>query len=199
MDRLSRDELLKMDTETQLTYFENKINFEIDNIIMLEGYNPEKIGTKAYYIFRMAYRNVFKPLPCDTVPNNQASIIDYENDDLIIGIVDIFKIVCTKYNILPLADLFTALTGIARDTLNQWENRDGASRKRSTVRKTIIETASQNTRQKLYSQTVGVIALANNDIETGLTYTRQKLIDGVAVQAISTQALPKLSLNNNND
>ena len=91
---------------------------------------------------------------------------------------------------------FSYLTGIAPDTLRQWRLDEKVNPKRSAVIKYIQEGHKAAQISLLNDSPVGALAVANNDVETGLEWaTKQAITAGQqAVFLIPSERLNRLSI-----
>lgn len=112
---------------------------------------------------RIAYRDTFKPareeegIKCN-IPLN------HENVE---RLIEIYRGVIETWNTLPSKDGFERLTGVKRSIAGQHVT--DFDNILTNMRKTYIQNRLNNT-------PLGVLTLANNDIDTGLLYTRQNIV-----------------------
>ena len=125
-------------------------------------------------ILRYCYKNLFKP--DKPLFNNQASIIDHDNNEQLQVVVDVFLNVCMFFNKALGLFSFGIFTGIAWSTLQIWVSPEGEQLNptRSRLLKTIQEYNKGALISNLKDTPVGALAVANNDIETGLEWGKNQ-------------------------
>ena len=120
----------------------------------------------------MVYERLFKPDM--TLWNNQKSLIDYDNTDLLTVIANSFIKWALWFDKSMGLMQFSIMTGINRATLADWRDRPELNPKRSTIVKNICEYHKMEQINLLNGSPVGVLAVANNDVETGLEWSKQQ-------------------------
>lgn len=124
------------------------------------------------YCLRMVARDLFTPAPGQTLYNNQKSLIDYDNNDLLQVLATAFIDICSKYNKSLGLVSFSWLCNIDLSTLYEWvKDSNKLNPKRSEIIKTIQETHKAIHIGLLNDSPVGAMATANNDQETGLNWS----------------------------
>ena len=89
-------------------------------------------------------------------------------------LIDIYLDITDRYNALPSIDGFEDYTGIPRDAVGLCEVTPGL--------KEISKARKRYVQNRLNNHVIGVMSLANNDIDTGLLYTRQNIVTHEAVK-----------------
>ena len=125
-------------------------------------------------ILRYCYKRLFKP--DRGLYNNQKSLIDYDDIEQLQVVVDVFLDVCTFFNKALGLWSFGLFTGIADSTLLSWISPEGETLnpKRSTLIKSVREYNKGALISNLKDSPVGALAVANNDVETGLEWSKQQ-------------------------
>lgn len=125
-------------------------------------------------ILRYCYKQLFKP--DRGLYNNQKSLIDYDDIEQLQVVVDVFLDVCTFFNKALGLWSFGLFTGIADSTLISWISPEGETLnpKRSTLIKSVREYNKGALISNLKDTPVGALAVANNDVETGLEWSKQQ-------------------------
>ena len=134
---------------------------------------------------RVAFNNLFKDKN-NTRSGGTKSRIELSEDN-IRALIEVYIAVCGTWNALPSQYGFEQLTGIKIDTACQYVT---ATRELlQTARKTYIQ-------NRLNNSPLGILTLANNDIETGLLYTRQNIVTHEAVKkSLSFEDLKRIANN----
>ena len=145
--------------------------------------------------FREIYKQLFKP--SKGMINNQSSILDYNDTELLQVLADKFLDICQMFNKSLGLMSFSFMTGINSDTLRRWCNED---RKLNSKRYEIIKGIQEGHKQAqiglLNDTPVGALAVANNDIETGLNWSQNQVaaITNNNVYYLPSERLDKLKL-----
>jgi hypothetical protein len=116
------------------------------------------------------YDTLFKPK--QTQLYNEQCSIPY-NTTNIQRLINIYLKICDSFSVLPSVYTFSRFTGIQEDTVEEWVT--GGKMEITKHRKGYVQ-------NRLNDTTIGVIALANNDIDTSLLYTRQNIVDHATVK-----------------
>lgn len=146
------------------------------------------------YILRQIYNDILKPNK--KLFNNQKSILDYDDIEQLNIIADIFIDICTKFNKSLGLMSFSFLSGIDYTTLIEWLNDKTVNPKRSAILKTVQESHKAIHISLLNESGLGQVAVANNDIETGLQW-QQNATQGInanAVYILPSERVDKLKL-----
>lgn len=119
------------------------------------------------------YDNLFKP--DKPMINNQRSIIDYNNIQMLTIIANSFIKWSLWFNKSLGLMQFSIFTGIHRVTLAEWRDHPEINSERSDIIKNIIECHKMEQISILNDSPVGALAVANNDIETGLEWSKNQV------------------------
>lgn len=147
------------------------------------------------YILRQVYSNIFKP--SKPLYNNQVSLIDYDNIDQLNAVCEVFIDICSRFNKSLGLMSFSFMTGINYATLYRWVNDDrelNPARCKAIQRVQEVHKALQI--GLLNDSPVGALAVANNDIETGLEWSKQQVLTQAnnTVYVLSSERLQGLGL-----
>ena len=146
------------------------------------------------YILRQIYNDILKPNK--PLFNNQKSILDYDDIEQLNIIADIFIDICTRFNKSLGLMSFSFLSGIDYTTLIEWLNDKTVNSKRSAILNTVRESHKAIHISLLNESGLGQVAVANNDIETGLQW-QQNATQGInanAVYILPSERVDKLKL-----
>lgn len=166
------------------TYYLNACIDIIDRGLKDRGVDPVHITTNQLKPFlNDCYDALFKPSkrnptfePNTTIPYNETNIQ---------RLINVYLKICDRYNALPSVYVFSRFTGVGEERVGQY-----VTNGREIIgkhRKTYVQ-------DRLNDSTIGVIALANNDIDTGLLYTRQNIVDHATVKkALSFSDLQQIA------
>lgn len=159
----------------------NTIESQIDNCVIsfFDNYNIDlhdldqckKIPHNTVNLcFRYIYKSLFKP---DVkLINNQKSIIDYSDANLLQVLADKYIDICQMFNKSLGLMSFSFMTGIDYKTLYNWLNDPRELNSlRFQVLKNIQECHKMSQIALLNDTPVGALAVANNDKETGLNWS----------------------------
>lgn len=146
------------------------------------------------YILRQIYSDILKPNK--PLFNNQMSILDYDDVEQLNIIANIFIDICTKFNKSLGLMSFSFLSGIDYTTLIEWLNDKTVNPKRSEILKLIKESHKAIHIGLLNESGLGQVAVANNDIETGLQWQQNTAagISANAVYILPSERVDKLKL-----
>lgn len=146
------------------------------------------------YILRQIYNDILKPNK--SLFNNQKSILNYDDIEQLNIIANIFIDICTKFNKSLGLMSFSFLSGIDYTTLIEWLNDKTVNPKRSAILKTVQESHKAIHISLLNESGLGQVAVANNDIETGLQWQQQagSGISANAVYILPSERVDKLKL-----
>ena len=125
------------------------------------------------YMMTYIYKRLFKP--DITLCNNQKSLIDYENIELLQVLGDKFIEICQRFNKSLGLMAFSYFIGCSYSTLVNWLNDDQSNPQRLQVLKSIQEGHKLQQINLLNESPVGVMAVANNDTETGLEWSKNQV------------------------
>ena len=140
------------------------------------------------------YDQLFKPV--HGMVNNQRSILDYNDVDTLTVIANKFIELALRFNKSMGIMQFSLLTGIHWTTLAEWEKSPELNVKRSEVVKNIRECHKMEQIGLLNDTPVGAMAVANNDIETGLQWSKNQAqqITNNTVYMIPAERVQRLGL-----
>ena len=145
----------------------------------IDDSNPKKQRIISHnqlnYIFKRVYINLFKP--SKALYNNQKSLIDYDNIELLQNIADAFIDICNMLNKSLGLMSFSFMTGINYKTIyNDLHENNGReiNLSRMQIYKNIQEAHKAAQVALLNDSPVGALAVANNDIETGLQWAEKQ-------------------------
>lgn len=134
---------------------------------------------------RVAFNNLFRADKAER-RGDKTNRIEY-NEDNIKALLEIYVDVCNTWNALPSQYGFERLTGIPVITAERYVT--GATIYLQNARKTYVQ-------NRLNNSPLGILTLANNDIETGLLYTRQNIVTHEAVKkSLSFEDLKRIANN----
>jgi hypothetical protein len=165
------DEIIKTFIESM-----SSIGFDPSGIDNRNERKPRYIShNQVNYCLRQVYNKLFKP--DKPLYNNQKSKINYDNIDVLQIIASTFIDICSMYNKSLGLVSFSYLTGISTDTLNEWSRGDNElNSTRSEVIKYIREGHKAAQVSLLNDSPVGSLAVANNDVETGLQWSEKQAL-----------------------
>lgn len=134
---------------------------------------------------RVAFNNLFKDKE-NTRSGGIKSRIELTEDN-IHALIEVYIAVCGTWNALPSQYGFEQLTGYKFETIDKYVT--GVKDSLQLARKTYIQ-------NRLNNSPLGILTLANNDIETGLLYTRQNIVTHEAVKkSLSFEDLKRIANN----
>jgi hypothetical protein len=173
-----------------------KLGFDASGVDNRNEKKPRYIThNQINYIFRQVYYKLFKPskpLMC-----HANSIIDYSDTTTLKIIADTFLDICSMYNKSLGLMSFSYLTGITTETFRVWAlDADGLNPERSAIIKYIRESHKAAQIGLLNEAPVGALAVANNDVETGLEWSKQQALTQAnnTVYILSSERLQGLGL-----
>lgn len=142
------------------------------------------------------YINLFKPK--NTALYGQCkSLLDYNNIDELAAVSNIFIDICSYFNVSQGLYAFEIMTGIDDNTISDWlSHNDELNIKRAGVIKAVRNYNKNALISILKDSGVGAIAVANNDVETGLEWTKntQQIAQNNTVYYIPSERIDKLRL-----
>jgi len=162
-----------------IDYYTQQINLIIRQCCLQMGNDkPDTNVTNGF--LRVAYNNLFKP---DTGGGCNVML----NPENVSALIEIYNLIVETWNILPSVYAFERLTGLKIDKAAQYVTE--ARESIGNMRKAYIQNRLNNT-------PIGVLTLANNDIDTGLLYTRQNIVAHEAVKkTLSFDDLKRIAQN----
>ena len=147
------------------------------------------------YILRRIYDNLFKP--SGGLYNNQKSLLNYDDTELLQVVANTFLDLCSRFNKSLGLMSFSYMTGINYKTIyNTLNGGENVNPKRLQVFKSIQEGHKAAQVALLNDSPVGALAVANNDIETGLEWSKQQALTQAnnTVYILSSERLQGLGL-----
>lgn len=173
ISRMTEESNVNFDTDGYIneSYYLNACLDIIQRGLEQRGIDPDKVTTNQMtYHFDECYKALFKPEK--PLINNQTNNLPY-NTINIERLINIYLSICSIYNLLPSVYVFTRFSGLTEETMEGYVTRG----------RLIIGKHRKNfVQNRLNDSPVGVIALANNDIDTGLLYTRQNIVAHATVK-----------------
>lgn len=125
------------------------------------------------YMFSYIYERLFKP--DHNLPNNQKSLIDYNDVELLQVLADKFNSICQRFNKSLGVMSFCYMVGVSYDTVYSWLHNPDSNPERIKVFKSIQENHKVQQIALLNDTPVGALAVANNDVETGLNWSANQV------------------------
>lgn len=148
------------------------------------------------HIFIYIYKHLFRPEIGQLY--NKNSLIDYNDIELLNIIASKFIDICALFNKSMGLVSFSLFTGINTDTLRLWTTPEGkaASPGHYAICKAIQENNKNMLISKLKDSTLGAVAVANNDVETGLRWADNKApqLQGGTVYILPSERMQRLKL-----
>lgn len=139
------------------------------------GQNPRHINTNdAFALYRRVYNALFRPESGGRGSGKlfeRGCNVDY-NPENFHRLINIYGALCLEYDSLPSVEGVKWLTGIDISTFETYVT--DSRRLIQNIRKNAIQ-------NKLQSFPIGVVTLANNDLDTALCYNRQNITDRATV------------------
>lgn len=161
----------------------NTISQDIDNCVIefmnkysIDIYDIQQCKSIPHNIITLCMINVYNTLfkPDTTLCNNQNSLIDYNNNEMLFIIANKFIELSLMFNKSLGLMQFSLFTGIHRETLAGWANDRELNPIRSDIINNIRECHKMEQISLLNDTPVGALAVANNDIETGLEWSKNQ-------------------------
>ena len=151
------------------------------------------------YMMSYIYKRLFKPNK--TLCNNQKSYVDYNNIELLQVLANKFINICQRFNKSQGLMSFSYMIGCDYHTLTKWLNEKESNPKRYAVLKTIQESHKEQQISLLNDSPVGAMAVANNDSETGLEWSKQQAqqIAQNAIYILPSERMNRLKLDKPQD
>lgn len=147
------------------------------------------------YMLSYIYKHLFKPNK--TMINNQKSIIDYNDVDLLQVLADKFIDICQRFNKSLGLMSFSYMIGVSYSTIALWlQNDEKSNPARLRVLKSVQESHKAQHIALLNESPVGALAVANNDTETGLEWSTKQALTAQnnAVFLIPSERLNRLQI-----
>lgn len=148
------------------------------------------------YMLSYIYNNLFKP--DKPLKDNRKSLVDYNDIEMLELLANKYISICQRFNkslgLMP----FSYMLGCSYSTFVNWFNDpdNELNSKRLQVLKNIQESHKQQQINLLNDAPVGALAVANNDHETGLEWSKNQAasITNNTVYLLPTERLNKLNL-----
>lgn len=147
----------------------NKYNIDLYNYGFRSSVKHNEVNNIMRYIYNSLFK-VDKPLV-----NNQYSKLDYNDIKQLKPVVDSFINICMLFNKSLGLFSFSLMTGFDFSTVYTWLNDNGKmlNPERFDLMKSIKDFNAGSLVSNLKDSTVGALAVANNDIDTGLEWNKQ--------------------------
>lgn len=157
------------DGTLNIEYYRNATLDIIEREAEKRELNPNKIPNQYITgILRVCYRSLFEPQQRERSKGNGAEACNIEyNERNISDLFNVYLGVMDECGTIPSMFGFYRYSGISEDALEHYVT--GARSLATKTRKNYIQ-------NKLADTPIGNITLANNDIDTGLNYSRQNMI-----------------------
>lgn len=151
-----------------ISFFDN-FNIDINDLSQCKAV-PHNILTLC---MMECYNQLFKP--DHKMVNNQRSLIDYNDIELLSVIADKFIQLSLRFNKSLGLMQFSIFSGIHRATLAEWRDNRELNPARSDIVNNICECHKMEQISLLNDTPVGALAVANNDSETGLKWSANQV------------------------
>ena len=170
---VNRDDNGDIDTQYYLNASIDIIEREAERM----GIDKTKITTNRFNgALREVYRCLYQTDNGAKRQHHEKCKTEYTEEN--IGkIAEVYTELCARFDVLPSADGFSIMTGIDENT----------GRYHLTGSHSTIQNSRKNAvLNKAFEHPVGVLALANNDPETGLMFARQNMIASQEIKHIDS-------------
>ncbi len=151
-----------------------------DSVVIDLGYdlnNPEDRKAISHseinYCFRQVSYKLFKANR--TLINNQNSVIDYDNIEMLSIIANAFIEICQRFNKSLGLMSYSFLLGCDYSTIWRWLQDETLNPERCKLLKNVQECHKVQQIGLLNDTPVGALAVANNDHETGLEWSKNQM------------------------
>ena len=177
------NENLNADGFIDYNFYKNACIDIIERVADERGYDVYKLNANQLKsLLRECYYSLFQPEK--TTFCNYKCNIPY-NTDNITTLLDVYTSICEKYNCIPSLFGFERFSGITEDSTMKYV---------TASRLELIKLRKDYIQNKLTETPVGVIALANNDVDSGLMYNRQNIVERETIkQGLSLNDFVKIS------
>lgn len=194
--KIPKDKYINIDTISQdidncIIEYCDKYGINLNDYNMRVNIKHNEVNNMLRYVYKCLFK------PNITLPNNQKSYVDYENIDLLQVLADKFIDICMMFNKSLGLMSFALLVGCDYATIYLWMQDNGKS---NPLRFKLLKNIQENHKNQhialLNDTPVGALAVANNDIETGLEWSKQQAIQSASntVYLIPSERLDKLKL-----
>lgn len=137
-----------------------------------KGLDPQHItSNQILSLYIRVYKALFRPE--NTSLYNTQCNIPY-NPENISRMITLYLLICMEYSALPSLNALCYFSGINEQTFDSYLV--------TPISQVIRKARKDYIQNRLNDSVVGVIALANNDADSGLCYTRQNYIAAEAVK-----------------
>lgn len=151
-----------------ISFFDN-YNIDINDLKVIKTIPHNTVNLCFMYI----YEQLFKPN--HKMVNNQRSIVDYNNTDLLQVLADKFIEICLRFNKSLGLTSFALMVGCDIRTIQMWlAAGEESNPTRFHILKTIQEYHKSIHIGLLNESPVGQLAVANNDPETGFNWSQNQ-------------------------
>lgn len=185
-------ELLQAQVEACINDYCIKYNLDISNYNFRVNIKHNEVNN----ILRFCYNSIFRP--DKKLFNNQKSLIDYDNLDQLSAVAESFINICSLFNKSLGLYSFSIFSGIDYKTIYNWISAEGE--KISPARFQILQNIKEYNKAALVSilkdSPVGALAVANNDVETGLQWSaaQAQQITQNTIYLLPSERLDRLKL-----
>ena len=181
---------IEADIDNCVIEFFNQYNIDINDSVSCKAVTHNMLSLCMRYI----YKNLFKP--SHTMINNQKSLVDYNDTELLTVLANKFIDLCLRFNKSLGLLSFGYMVGCDYSTLMNWLNNKESNPVRFNILKSIQEQHKLIHIGLLNETPVGALATANNDSETGLEWSKNQAqqITNNTVYLLPSERVDKLRL-----
>ena len=181
---------IEADIDNCVIEFFNQYNIDINDSVSCKAVTHNMLSLCMRYI----YKNLFKP--SHTMINNQKSLVDYNDTELLTVLANKFIDLCLRFNKSLGLLSFGYMVGCDYSTLMNWLNNKESNPVRFDILKSIQEQHKLIHIGLLNETPVGALATANNDSETGLEWSKNQAqqITNNTVYLLPSERADKLRL-----
>ena len=181
---------IEADIDNCVIEFFNQYNIDINDSVSCKAVTHNMLSLCMRYI----YKNLFKP--SHTMINNQKSLVDYNDTELLTVLANKFIDLCLRFNKSLGLLSFGYMVGCDYSTLMNWLNNKESNPVRFDILKSIQEQHKLIHIGLLNETPVGALATANNDSETGLEWSKNQAqqITNNTVYLLPSERVDKLRL-----
>ena len=186
---------IENDIDNCVIEFFNQNNIDINDSASCKAVTHNMLSLCMRYI----YNNLFKP--SHNMINNQKSLVDYNDIELLTVLANKFIDLCLKFNKSLGLLSFAYMVGCDYSTLMNWLNNRESNPKRFDILKSIQEQHKLIHIGLLNETPVGALAVANNDSETGLEWSKQQAqqLTQNAIYILPSERMDRLKLDKPQD
>lgn len=181
---------IETDIDNCVIEFFSQYNIDINDSVSCKAVTHNMLSLCMRYI----YKNLFKP--SHTMINNQKSLVDYNDTELLTVLANKFIDLCLRFNKSLGLLSFGYMVGCDYSTLMNWLNNKESNPVRFNILKSIQEQHKLIHIGLLNETPVGALATANNDSETGLEWSKNQAqqITNNTVYLLPSERVDKLRL-----